>query len=83
LVHKEVFASVEKIVDSFDFSVVQFGFDGENLFVGKNTLVDLVENRVTVNLITKPLDSLNRLVNYMKDWDISGPYRYILELMLR
>ena len=82
LVHKKTFPSVEAMLDEFDFSVVQLGFDGVDFYVGKNTLNDIILKRISVNLITKPLDSLNRLVNYIKEWDISEPYRYILTLML-
>jgi hypothetical protein len=82
LVHKD-FPSLEERVRGFDFNCISAAFDGRRLVFTDSFYSDCVDKKVTVNTISKPLNSLNRLASYAyKYWDVLPAYRYILELML-
>jgi len=61
---KKYYPSVNDVLDSFDFTICQFGYDGENLFHGEYSLWDLGRRRLAVNRITRPVSSIRRLVKY-------------------
>lgn len=60
------FESVEKCIESFDFTACMFGYDGENVITTPQALWDLGRRRRRVNKITYPVASLRRLIKYTK-----------------
>ena len=81
-VHKELKYPQERI-EGFDFNCVCCAFDGTYFYFGSKFKKDLINKKVSVRVITKPLSSLNRLISYaLKDWDIKETYKYILKVMM-
>jgi hypothetical protein len=56
----------EDVIDSFDFTICQFAFDGRNLIVGEYALWDLGRKRLAINKITYPLSTMRRVLKYAK-----------------
>jgi len=59
-----VYPSIEKVLDSFDFTITQFGFDGINLYCGDYSLYDLARKRLALNKLTYGVSTLRRLLKY-------------------
>lgn len=62
------YASIEACLDSFDYTICQFAFDGEFAWATEAALVDTFRRRLVVHKITKEfaLDSLRRAQKYIK-----------------
>jgi len=60
------YESIEQVIDSFDFTICQFGFDGENLYFGDYSLWDLGRKRLVPHKISYATSSLRRLLKYTK-----------------
>ncbi len=60
------YASMEALLDSFDYTLCQFGYDGENLYCGEYSLWDLALKRIAVHKLTYGISSLRRLLKYTK-----------------
>lgn len=58
------YADAAAVIDSFDFTICQFAFDGENLTVGEYALWDLGRKRLAVHKITYPVSSMRRVLKY-------------------
>jgi hypothetical protein len=58
------YETVETLLDSFDFTICQFGFDGTDLYCGDLSLSDLAQKRLAAHRITYPVESMRRLVKY-------------------
>jgi hypothetical protein len=58
------YPSAESVIDSFDFTICQFLFDGLRLHVGEHALWDLARKRLAVNKITFPRSSARRMLKY-------------------
>jgi hypothetical protein len=56
--------SLEKVLDSFDFTICQFGTDGENLVCGDHALWDLARMRLAVHHLVFPAASIRRMIKY-------------------
>jgi len=89
LITKEPFANERDIVMAFDFTPIQFAYDGDKLTVGLHTFEDINKRTVNINVVTKPLQSLERLARYatvqengIHDWNIDDAYQYILAIMI-
>lgn len=54
----------EAVIDSFDFTVCMFAFDGEILTAGDFALWDLGRRRLAVHRITYPVATMRRLLKY-------------------
>lgn len=52
------------VIDSFDFTICQFAFDGTTLTVGDVSLWDLGRKRLAVHKITFPVSSMRRMLKY-------------------
>lgn len=60
------YASIEEVLDSFDFTICQFGWDGEVLTVGPYALFDLGRKRLALHKLTYGVSTLRRLMKYSK-----------------
>lgn len=60
------FESLEKTLESFDFSLCQCGYDGTDFVFGPYTLFDLAKNRIVPGKITYGVSSIRRLIKYSK-----------------
>lgn len=53
-------------IASFDFSICQFGFDGERLLFGEWTLFDVANKRLVPGKLTFGTSSLRRVIKYTR-----------------
>ena len=60
----DFYDSIEQLLNTFDFTICQFAYDGENLHCGDYSLHDLGRKRLVINNITYPVASLRRLIKY-------------------
>lgn len=60
------YADAASVVDSFDFTICQFAFDGETLTTGEFSLWDLGRKRLAVHKITYPVSTLRRVLKYTR-----------------
>lgn len=60
------YADAAAVIDSFDFTVCQFAFDGFTLTVGEYSLWDLGRKRLAVHKITYPVSSMRRVLKYAR-----------------
>lgn len=82
LIFKKAYASMQEIIKDFDFTPVMFAIGKDGIAVGEKTIEDLGNKYCRVNVITKPLSSLNRLVKYQDlKYDTKDAYDYILSVM--
>lgn len=64
---KVVFAETpELVVDSFDFTICQFAFDGADIICGPYSLWDLGRERLAIHKVTYGAATVRRLVKYTK-----------------
>lgn len=59
-------ASLEDVLESFDFSICQFGFDGEDIVCGQWSLFDLANKRLVPGKIRYGASSLRRIIKYTR-----------------
>lgn len=64
LIHFEYFDSLEQVLDSFDFTICQFGFDGSNVYTTQNALTDLLGKKLVLNKLTYGVNTVRRLIKY-------------------
>lgn len=60
------FGSLEGVLESFDFSICQFGYDGIDLFHGQWSLYDLAQKRLVPGQIRYGTSSLRRIIKYTR-----------------
>ena len=58
------FNTIEDVLDSFDFTIAQFGYDGTDFISGPYSLHDLGRKRLAVHKVTYPVSNLRRLIKY-------------------
>ena len=58
------YANAQAVIDSFDFTICQFAFDGVNLSAGEYSLWDLGRKRLAVHRVTFPVSSMRRVLKY-------------------
>ena len=82
LVFKKIYDNKKQIISDFDFTPTMFAIDNQGIAVGPTSLEDVSGKICRVNVITKPLSSLNRLVKYQDmKYDTKDAYYYILSVM--
>ena len=64
LVHISYYDSVEVLLESFDYTICQFAYDGSDLYTGEYSILDLMRRRLAVNKITYPVSSVRRMIKY-------------------
>lgn len=60
------YQSAEEVIQSFDFTVCQFAYDGEHIYAADYSLWDLGRKRLAINKITFPISSMRRLLKYTR-----------------
>lgn len=58
--------TLEAVLDSFDFSLCQCGYDGQNLLFGRWTLFDLASKKLVPEKIRYGTSTLRRIIKYTK-----------------
>lgn len=58
--------TVEEILDGFDFHICQVALHGPTLYITKSCISNFRKKELTVNKITYPSSSINRLAKYRK-----------------
>jgi len=66
LIRFKFYASAEGVINSFDYTICQFAFDGLKLTMGDLSLWDLARKRLVLNVITYPVSTLRRLLKYQR-----------------
>lgn len=62
------FKDISELFDSFDMTMCMMAYDGENVYMGEDTMTHIINNNIhfNVNSINFPSVTLKRLVKYMK-----------------
>jgi hypothetical protein len=63
---KIYYPNISSLLDSFDFTLCQVGFDGENFYLADFAMKDILENKLVTNKITFPEASMRRTFKYTK-----------------
>jgi hypothetical protein len=58
------YKNVESLLDSFDFTISQFAYDGESLYCGGYSLWDLARRRLALHKLTYGVATTRRLLKY-------------------
>lgn len=58
--------SLEATLDSFDFTICQFGYDGTDLVAGQFSLWDLARRRLVLHKLTFGASTVRRMTKYAK-----------------
>ena len=58
--------SIQDVLDSFDFTITQFGFDGSDLYSGEYALWDLARNKLALHRLTFGVSTVRRMIKYTK-----------------
>jgi hypothetical protein len=66
LITIDFYENVLELLDSFDFTICQFAYDGVDLYCGKYSLWDLSRKRLAIHKITYAIPSLRRIIKYSK-----------------
>jgi hypothetical protein len=56
--------SAAAVIDSFDYTICQFAFDGTKLYLGDFALWDLGRKRLAIHKITFPVATMRRMLKY-------------------
>lgn len=62
----QFYGSVTELLDSFDFTITQFAYDGETLYCGDYSLWDLARKRLALHKLTFGVSTLRRLIKYTR-----------------
>ncbi|OPH61910.1 hypothetical protein BC351_01320 [Paenibacillus ferrarius] len=60
------YESPEAVIDTFDFTIAQFAYDGTDLFCGRYSLWDLSRKRLALHKLTYGVATMRRLIKYTK-----------------
>jgi hypothetical protein len=60
------YPSVEAVLDSFDFTITQFAYDGADLICGPHSLWDLARKRLALHKLTFGVSTVRRLIKYTR-----------------
>ncbi len=60
--------TIEKCLDSFDFTLCQFAYDGNSVYCNPQSLVDIFRKRIVIHKLSNEfvIDSLRRMQKYIK-----------------
>lgn len=64
LIRFAYYKTAEQVIDSFDFTICQFVFDGMTLTCGDYSLWDLARKRLAIHKVTYPLSTMRRVLKY-------------------
>lgn len=60
------YPTLEACLDSFDFTITQFGYDGAELVCGEFSLWDLARKRLALHRLTYGVSTVRRLIKYTR-----------------
>jgi hypothetical protein len=60
------YPTIEAVLDSFDFTITQFGYDGTDLVCGEFALWDLARKRLALHKLTHGVSTVRRLIKYTR-----------------
>lgn len=63
-IHFQYYDSIEAVIDSFDFTITQLGYDGKDLYTGDHTLWDLGRKKLALNKLSFGVSTVRRLMKY-------------------
>lgn len=66
LIVKKFYSTAVDLIDSFDFTICQFAYDGKVIETYENCLQHLVKKELHINKIEYPIATINRMVKYAK-----------------
>lgn len=58
------FSDPEAVIDAFDFTLSQFAYDGETVFVGPFSLWDVARRRIVIHKVSYGVSTIRRLLKY-------------------
>lgn len=64
LIHFRYYNSAEEVIDSFDFTLSQFAYDGENIYMADFAMWDVARRRLVPHKLTYATASVRRLLKY-------------------
>jgi len=64
LIRISFYPNAAAVIESFDFTICQFAFDGKTMTLGDYALWDLGRRRLAVHKITYPVSSARRMLKY-------------------
>ena len=79
------YSNIEEVLNSFDFTICQFAFDGSTLYCGEYSLWDLSRKRLVINKVTYGVSTVRRLLKYTKQgyYACAGCLSSVLESVAR
>lgn len=60
------YPTIEAVLDSFDFTITQFGYDGKDLVCGQFALWDLARKKLALHRLTFGVSTVRRLIKYTR-----------------
>jgi len=63
---KKYFATPQETIEAFDFTVSMFAIDGDKVYYGETTFMDLAKRQLMINKITYPASTMSRAFRYYK-----------------
>lgn len=60
------YPTLDAVLDSFDFTITQFGYDGKDLVCGPHSLWDLARKRLALHKLTFGVSTVRRLIKYTR-----------------
>jgi hypothetical protein len=66
LIRFKYYENAIDVINSFDFTICQFAFDGTTLTAGDHAFWDLGRKRLAINKITYPVSTMRRVLKYAK-----------------
>jgi len=60
------YETLEDVLDTFDFTITQFGYDGTTLVCGEYSLWDLARRRLAIHKVTYGVSTVRRMMKYMQ-----------------
>lgn len=60
------YATAAEVIDSFDYTICQFAYDGRQITSGEFSLWDLGRKRLAIHKITYPVSTMRRLLKYTR-----------------
>lgn len=58
---------LEKLLNSFDFPVCQFGYNGKDILVGEKSLSDLQKRQLSIHRLAHPKSFLKHMLKYLNN----------------
>jgi len=78
------YKDVAALLDSFDFTITQFAYDGENLYCGDYSLWDLPRKKLALHKLTYGVATMRRMLKYTSQGftACAGTMKSILEAVV-